>query len=46
MTEYYCSGCGLAVIVIPGQEPIKACICQAPIDAKISAVAFGIGGVK
>lgn len=26
--KYVCSGCGLAVIVIPQQKPIKACKCE------------------
>lgn len=32
---YKCSKCNLAVIVLPNEEPIKACNCNAPIIADI-----------
>lgn len=34
---YKCSKCNLAVIVLPNTEPIKACKCDAPIIAEMSA---------
>lgn len=35
-TKYYCSNCKLSVIVLPSQEPIKACNCNAVITAEIA----------
>lgn len=46
MTKYTCSACGLAVLVLPDQEPIRACRCHekgAGIVASISAVTRGVG---
>jgi hypothetical protein len=48
---YKCSKCGLAVIVTTGIEPIKACKCEAPIIADMTAtvtVKVGVsnGGVQ
>lgn len=43
---YKCSKCGLAVVVIPNEKPIKACSCNAPIIADMTAVASGSGGLK
>lgn len=37
MNTYECSKCKLAVIVLPNEEPIKACKCEAPIVANMSA---------
>jgi hypothetical protein len=34
---YYCEKCKLAVIVLPGEKPIRACNCQAPIVAAMTA---------
>lgn len=48
---YSCKKCGLAVIVFDGSgkildKPIKACECNAPIVADMSATATGKGGIK
>lgn len=43
---YYCADCGLAVIVLPDSEPIKACSCDASIVANLHASLFGEGGIK
>lgn len=43
---YKCSKCGLAVIVIKDEKPIKACNCNAPIISDMSAVTVGKGGLK
>lgn len=39
--RYYCSKCKLAVIVLPNKGPIKACKCDAPIFAEMSAQSKG-----
>ena len=44
--NYKCSKCGLAVIVIPNQEPIKACNCNVAILADMTAHATGQGGMQ
>lgn len=44
--QYYCSECKLAVIVLPGHEPIKACTCNAPITAELSAGLKGTGSLN
>jgi DNA-directed RNA polymerase subunit RPC12/RpoP len=44
MVNYKCSKCGLGVIILPNQEPIKACKCNATILADIKAHATGHGG--
>ena len=43
--NYKCAQCELAVIVIEGQEPIKACTCEAPIIAEMEAQATAKGGL-
>lgn len=43
--KYQCSQCGLAVIVLPNEQPIKGCLCDAPILANMVATAHGAGGV-
>jgi len=43
---YECAGCGLAVIVLPDHEPIRACSCDAAILANASAALAGRGGIK
>lgn len=43
---YKCSECGLAVIVLPNEKPIKACKCEAPIIVEMEATATGKGGVS
>jgi hypothetical protein len=45
MSHYKCSNCQLGVIVLD-DEIIKACKCDAPIVAEMSATAKGEGGVK
>jgi hypothetical protein len=35
--KYYCSKCKLAVIVLPGKEPIRACNCNTTIVAEMKA---------
>jgi len=44
--KYKCSKCGLAVIILPEQQPIKACNCEAAIIAEMSSIAQGQGGIK
>lgn len=44
--KYKCSECELAVIVLEGEEPIKACTCEAPIIAEISATAIGVSNLN
>jgi len=46
MNKYKCSECGLAVIVLEGEEPIKACKCEAPIVAEMEGNATGSGGLN
>lgn len=43
---YVCKACGLAVLVRPGHEPLRACACKAPIVAQCSAAAHGSAGLK
>jgi hypothetical protein len=42
---YYCSECGLAVIILPEKEPIKICECEAAIVANLQASLAGVGGL-
>lgn len=44
MGVYRCAGCGTAVIVLPDEEPIRGCACDAPIVAEASASCSGSGG--
>lgn len=44
--QYKCSECDLAVIVIENEEPIKACTCEAPIIAEMTAEATAKGGLS
>lgn len=44
MINYKCSKCNLGVIVLPNQEPIKACKCDVAIIADMKAHATGHGG--
>lgn len=37
ITTYSCSKCELAVLVLPDQEPVKGCKCEAPVIAHCSA---------
>ena len=48
MNKYSCSKCGMAVIVIPNEKPIKACKCEvATIVANMEATVIrASGGVK
>lgn len=46
MAHYSCAACGLAVIVIEGETPIRACEHDAPIIAACVASLAGAGGVK
>jgi hypothetical protein len=43
---YKCSKCNLAVIVLEGKEPIKACKCNAPIIADMTATVKAQMGVN
>lgn len=36
----------MAVVVLAGSEPIKACTCTAPIIADMSAYAHCVAGIK
>lgn len=42
---YICSKCGLGVIVIPNEKPIKACECNASITMSMESDLIGKGGV-
>lgn len=42
--EYCCKACGMAVIVLPDQAPIRACACNATIIANMDAVVTEHGG--
>jgi len=46
--KYSCSNCGIAVIVIPNEKPIKACKCVgATIIANMEATVIrATGGIK
>lgn len=44
--KYSCSKCGLAVIVIPNEKPIKACKCEAPIIASMEGTAHSVSKMK
>jgi hypothetical protein len=44
--SYQCSECKLAVIVIKGEEPIKACSCKAPIHMNMEVALEGKGAVS
>lgn len=44
--KYKCSKCGLAIIILPEQQPIKACKCESSIIAEMTSVAQGHGGIK
>ena len=44
--KYRCSKCNLAIIVLPNQEPIKACKCEAAIIAEMTSTTYGQGGIK
>ena len=48
MNKYSCSKCGMAVIAIPNEKPIKACKCEgATIVANMEATVIrASGGVK
>lgn len=46
MSKYSCSECKVAVIVLEGEDPIKACFCEAPIVADMSAEAVATGGLS
>jgi DNA-directed RNA polymerase subunit RPC12/RpoP len=44
--QYKCAECGMAVIVIPDEAPIKACTCEAAIIAEMEAEAIIHGGLS
>ena len=46
--KYECSKCGMAVIVIPNEKPIRACKCEgATIIANMEATVIRAnGGIK
>jgi DNA-directed RNA polymerase subunit RPC12/RpoP len=44
---YKCSKCGIAVIIIPNENPIRACNCKASIIVDMgTAKLTGNGNVK
>jgi len=43
---YSCSKCKLAVIVLPGHDPIKACNCNEPIVGSMTATVNVVIGVN
>lgn len=43
---YYCSKCKIAVIVLKGEKPIKACKCNAPIVANMEGTAYSVSKMK
>lgn len=46
MAGYFCKQCGLAVIVTKGGKIIRACKCDAPVIAGMSATATGESKVE
>lgn len=42
---YRCSSCGLAVIVLPDHEPIRACLCDGTIVCELQANLAGMSDV-
>lgn len=38
---YRCSVCGMSVIVVPPEPPIRACTCVGPIIAEVSSTLVG-----
>ena len=46
MPKYTCAECSLAVIIVPNEDPIKACTCDAPILAHAEATLVGMGGLS
>lgn len=44
--QYKCSKCNMAVIVLAGKEPIKACTCEAPVIVEMVAQAKCVAGIK
>ena len=46
--KYSCSKCGMAVIVIPNEKPIKACKCEnATVIANMEGTVIrASGGIK
>lgn len=44
--QYKCAECGMAVIVLPDEAPIKACVHDAPIIAEMEAEAVVHGGLS
>ena len=49
MTAYVCSKCGLSVVVITDEnlktEMVKACMCDAPVVADMSATAYSVSSM-
>lgn len=43
--SYHCGQCGLGVIIIENESPIKACNHKAPILMDMDATLEGKGGV-
>jgi hypothetical protein len=43
--NYKCSECGL-VVIVDGEDLIKACNCEASVIAEMTATATGSGGLK
>lgn len=45
--KYTCGKCGISVIVVPNEKPLKACKCKAPIVANMEATVIrNTGGIK
>jgi hypothetical protein len=38
--KYFCSECKNLVIVLPDEEPIKICNCEAPIVADVEVTVY------
>lgn len=43
---YHCKKCKLAVVVTPKGDVFKACKCNAPIIANMTAKVFNVSKVK
>jgi hypothetical protein len=41
----YCNACGMRVLLFE-DKVFKACLCEAPIIADVSAVTKGVGGAQ
>jgi len=43
---YHCKKCKLAVVVTPAGEVFKACKCEAPVIADMTAVVYNVSKMR